>query len=164
MDTHDKGTKVYNSISEILGNISTYVLSMEYSLNKLSDLVSSMNSLFTSSYNEIYNAVSKKNEVSSLVLRNENVFISLLSKLDTINEVLSQILSVYIRVNDNIRVISDGIVSLNIIATNAEIESFKLNTRGSISAIVDEISKITKDIKSYSDDLISQYNRNQRFF
>lgn len=155
---------VYSSISNILSELSTYVLSIEYSVSKLSELISSMSNFFISSYNEVYTTTGKKDEINNLILRNENVTTSLLSKIDTVNEVISQILLTYSNINEDIRLISEEIISLNIISTNAEIESFKLKNQSTISSIVDEISKITKDIKAYNVEIASQYNKLKDLF
>ncbi|MGC8965067.1 MAG: hypothetical protein ACP5KI_06880, partial [Brevinematia bacterium] len=152
-----KYEELYNFISNILGDFSTYVLSIEYSLNKSFDLIYSMSSFFNSSYNEVYSSSSKKAEIEDLILKNQNILNSLISKLDTVNEIISQILLFDNKIKDDVRLISEEIVSLNVISTNAEIEAFKLRSSSSIIGIVEEISKISNSIRTYDNDIKSQY-------
>ncbi|MFN4244587.1 MAG: hypothetical protein ACK4F9_00360 [Brevinematia bacterium] len=161
---NSKYTIIEENINQIIANYSTHLLSIEYYLSKLKDSTNLIRKTFTSSYTKISSKIEKKPEIMNTFNNTKPIMDSLLSKIDSIVELLSNIIITQTSISGNINKIFEELVDLSVISTNIEIESFRGNTTKTMRTINSEINTINSNIKAYSNEIINLFNKSKELF
>ena len=157
-------TDLEENISKLVADYSTHLLSIEYYLSKFKDTLSLANKTINSSYDRISSKVQKKNEIVEVFSQVKHVLDSLLTKVDSIIGILSEVIVNQVSMSKNVNLIFDELGALSVISTNIEIESLKYKGTKTMGTMISEINGISSNIKTYASELLSLYNKFKDIF
>lgn len=138
-----------DELNSLLANYSTYILEFEYSLSKLKNNIDEVKNVFSSSYESISGAIMKREEINKIFSETYPIMDSLFSKVDAVSEIVSNIVIEENKMATNMDLILNELSALTVISTNVQIETFKTKGSKTMMTVIDEISSINNQIKSY---------------
>jgi len=138
-----------DELNSLLANYSTYILEFEYSLSKLKNNIDEVKNVFSSSYESISGAIMKREEINKVFNETYPIMDSLFSKVDAVSEIVSNIVIEENKMATNMDLILNELSALTVISTNVQIETFKTKGSKTMMTVIDEISSINNQIKSY---------------
>lgn len=141
--------QLIQSMNEIAANYSNYILGIEYYLSKIRNLLDNSQKLFSSFQDRISLKISRREEIFRIFNETNPILDSLLNKVDSISEILTNIISDETYLSENLSRISEELSALNVISTNAQIESFKTKGSKTMNTIINEITSIQNNIRGY---------------
>ncbi|MCX8029464.1 MAG: hypothetical protein N2712_05665 [Brevinematales bacterium] len=128
---------------------STYILSLEYNLSIFTENINSIKKILIEFNSTISSKISKKEDIFKNFKETEPILDSLINKIDSVSEILTNIITNEISLSTTINYISDELSALNVISTNAQIESTKIKGSRTMTTIINEITNIQNNIRAY---------------
>lgn len=141
--------QLIQSMNLVVSNYSNYILGLEYHMSKVRNLLESSQKLFSSFQNRISLKISKREEIFRFFNETNPILESLLNKVDSISEILTNIISDETYLSENLSQVAEELSALNVISTNAQIESFKTKGSKTMNTIINEITSIQNNIRGY---------------
>lgn len=153
-----------SEMNQIIGNFSTYILSFEYYLAKVRDYIQKVREALLSSHETVSSRIMKKDEVSRLFKDADSVLDSMVLKVDSVVEVLANVLLEENRMMKSMDLVFDEVNALNVISTNVQIEAFRSKSGRTMDTIVGEIGSINAKIRGYLTQVQTSFNKVKELF
>jgi|GEM_PF-2826563 len=164
LERREKVEQIEISLNNIIGDLSTGILTIEYSISKLTNITDDARNKIEGVIDNISKALSKKEETQDQFSKIIPIFESLSVKIDSISDVLSNIVTVESKITKIISSISDEVGLLSVIATNTEIEASKTSKNSSLQRITANINETVMTIKELTTKMTNLHQEISQFF